>query len=90
MNKNYEYLSDEHANYIKILLKSGRDKDPNYEIFGSKVHQYELNETVSLEWVRAFEKKISSQTSARVCVFITKNRKWWCRSLLWNRPSKFG
>lgn len=48
MNKNYEYLSDEHANYIKNLIKKVADKDPNYEIFGSKVHQYELNETVSL------------------------------------------
>ena len=51
MNKNYEYLSVEHANYIKELIKKAADKDINYDIFGAKSHKYHLNETVSLEWV---------------------------------------
>lgn len=72
MDKNYEYLSDEHANYIKNLIKKVAEKDKNYEIFGSKVHQYELNETVSLEWVRAFEKQFQVKLPQEYVFFITK------------------
>ena len=52
MNENYKYLSDEHADYIKNLIKKVADKDKSYEIFGASTHKYHLNETVSLEWVR--------------------------------------
>lgn len=72
MDKNYEYLSDEHANYIKNLIKKVAEKDKNYEIFGAKVHQYELNETVSLEWVRAFEKQFQVKLPQEYVFFITK------------------
>ncbi|MCI8426690.1 MAG: SMI1/KNR4 family protein [Lachnospira sp.] len=72
MNKNYKYLSDEHADYIKNLINKVAEKDKNYEIFGAKVHQYELNETVSLEWVRAFEKKYEVKLPQEYVFFITK------------------
>ena len=36
MKKDYEYLSDEHAEYIKNLIKEVEKKDKNYEILGQK------------------------------------------------------
>ena len=72
MNKNYKYLSDEHANYIKNLIKKVADKDKNYEIFGASTHKYRLNETVSLEWVREFEKKYQVELPEEYVFFITK------------------
>jgi len=72
MNKNYEYLSDEHAKYIRNIVKEVKKKDENYKIFGAKTHQYQLNETVSLEWVRAFEKKYHIELPEEYVFFITK------------------
>ena len=72
MNKNYKYLSDEHAEYIKNLIKKVAEKDKNYEIFGASSHKYHLNETVSLEWVRAFEKKYQVELPEEYVFFITK------------------
>lgn len=72
MNKNYKYLSDEHAEYIKNLIKKVAEKDKNYEIFGASSHKYHLNETVSLEWVREFEKKYQVELPEEYVFFITK------------------
>lgn len=72
MKKDYEYLSDEHADYIKNLVKKVAEKDKNYEIFGASSHKYHLNETVSLEWVRAFEKKYQVELPEEYVFFITK------------------
>ena len=72
MNKNYEYLSVEHAHYIKELIKKAADKDKNYNIFGSSSHKYHLNETVSLEWVRKFEKQYQVELPEEYVFFITK------------------
>lgn len=36
MNKNYQYLSGEHAQYIKDIIKEVENRDKNYEIFGAE------------------------------------------------------
>lgn len=72
MNKNYDYLSDEHADHIKNIVKKVADKDKTFEIFGASSHKYHLNETVSLEWVREFEKKYQVELPEEYVFFITK------------------
>jgi len=72
LQKNYEYLSDEHAKYIKKLIQKVANKDKNYKIFGSDSHKYLLNETVSLEQVRAFEAKYQVELPEEYVFFITK------------------
>jgi len=72
MNKNYQYLSDEHAQYIKDIIKEVENRDKKYEIFGAERHKYKLNETVSLEWVREFEQKYHVELPEEYVFFITK------------------
>lgn len=72
MKKNYEYLSDEHAKYIKKLIEKVANKDKNYKIFGADSHKYLLNETVSLEQIRAFEAKYQVELPEEYVFFITK------------------
>ena len=72
MNKNYQYLSDEHAQYIKDIIKDVENRDKKYEIFGAERHKYKLNETVSLEWVREFEQKYHVELPEEYVFFITK------------------
>ena len=70
--KNYGYLSDEHAGYIKGLIKKAADQDKNCEVFGAGSHRYRLNETVSLNWVREFEKQYRVTLPEEYVFFITK------------------
>ena len=57
MKKDDKYLSDEHADYIKNLIKTAAEKDKTFKIFGASSHKYCLNETVSPAWVRKFEEQ---------------------------------
>lgn len=72
VNKDYEYLSDEHADYIRALIGKTADRDKNHEVFGAGSHKYHLNETVSPEWVREFEKRYQVELPEEYVFFLTK------------------
>ena len=72
MKKDDKYLSDEHADYIKNLIKNVADKDKTFEIFGASSHKYHLNETVSPAWVRKFEEQYQIKLPEEYVFFITR------------------
>lgn len=72
MEKNYAYLSDAHADYIKKLIDKVAEKDKKYEIFGASAHKYHLHETVSPAWVKEFEKQYQIKLPEEYVFFITK------------------
>ena len=54
----FDYLSDEHAEYIRDLVKKAAIADKNCEVFGASKHKYQLNQVLSEKEVRQFEKYI--------------------------------
>ena len=72
MKKDDKYLSDEHADYIKNLIKTAAEKDKTFKIFGASSHKYCLNETVSPAWVRKFEEQYQIKLPEEYVFFITK------------------
>lgn len=72
MKKDDKYLSDEHADYIKNLIKTAAEKDKTFKIFGASSHKYRLNETVSPAWVRKFEEQYQIKLPEEYVFFITK------------------
>lgn len=80
----FEYLSEEHAEYIRDLVKKAAIADKNCEIFGASKHKYQLNKVMPEKEVHRFEKEYSVKLPEEYVFFFDKGRKWWSRSLLWN------
>ena len=72
MEKDYEYLSDGHAAYLKQLVMEAAKKDSKLKIFGANTHKYKLNETMDIKEVRAFEKKYGVSLPEEYIFYLTK------------------
>lgn len=68
----FDYLSDEHAEYIRDLVKKAAIADQNCEVFGASKHKYKLNQVLSEEEVRQFEEKYHIKLPEEYVFFLTK------------------
>ena len=68
----YEPQSDDHANYLKALVKDAAKKDPNHQIFGASKHKYKLNPPIPLTEVRKFESRYHLTLPEEYVFFLTR------------------
>lgn len=68
----FDYLSDEHAEYIRDLVKKAAIADKNCEVFGASKHKYQLNQVLSEKEVRQFEKEYHVKLPEEYVFFLTK------------------
>lgn len=72
MERNFEYLSDEHAEYLKSLIRKADKVDSKREVFGAKKHQYSLNPVISINKIREYEKEHNFKLPEEYVFFLTK------------------
>ncbi|MDE7309512.1 MAG: SMI1/KNR4 family protein [Lachnospiraceae bacterium] len=65
-------MSEQHAEYIRDLVRQAAIKDPHRNIFGAFQHKYQLNQVVSLKEVRQFEEKHHVKLPEEYVFFLTK------------------
>lgn len=70
--KTVEYLSDEHAAYIKDLVRRAGIVDSGRKVFGSDKHQYRLNPVITPAAVRAHEERYHFKLPEEYTFFLTK------------------
>ena len=68
----FEQLTDEHAAYIKKLVRYAGEVDSERAVFGSSSHQYLLNPVISLGEVSAYEEKYNVDLPEEYKFFLTK------------------
>lgn len=72
MERNFKYLSDEHARHLKSLIKKSDKLDSERKIFGASKHQYSLNPVISINKIREYEKKYNFKLPEEYVFFLTK------------------